>query len=257
MKYSDHLTSFLDHLKHERRASDHTLRNYESDLRQFLRHLDENNGKNKSLREGGITRDSIRGWMSNLRLNHSKRTIARKLSAVRTFCQFLTRRNILQTNPANLVATPRREQRLPHYLSLRDTTNLIEAPDLSTDLGERDRAILELLYATGIRVSELVNLDVGDVELRPRLLRVTNHQVLDRLVPFGELAVDALKHYLAIRDNFLPGHDDVQPLFVNYLGQRMTARAVRRIVSKHDHPTNRNHRANPRTLRAILSHTIS
>jgi len=162
------LTQFLDHLRYERNVSAHTLRNYESDLRQFFDHLapaDPNNGKRKEPGIAQIDHLTIREWLSTLHSDKKKKTsIARKLAALRTFFQFLVREGIAELNPAKLVATPRKEKKLPVHLSIEDAVRFIETPDIETDFGKRDRAILELLYATGVRVSELVQLNLRDID---------------------------------------------------------------------------------------------
>ena len=130
---------------------------------------------------------TIREWMASLHgLNKKKTSIARKLASLRTFFQFLVREGVLETNPAKLVATPRVERKLPNHLSMEDAVRFIETPDLQTDLGKRDRAILEFLYATGVRVGELVNLNLKDIDFREKLVRVTGKRKKQRILPFGE-----------------------------------------------------------------------
>ena len=236
MLHSDHLAQFLENLKYERRASAHTLRNYEGDLRHFLRYL-------ATQQEPTTTRESIRAWLSALHDSYSRNSVTRKLAAVKTFCQYLTRNNLIDSNPAALIASPRRERRLPKYLSRSNVTMLLEAPDISTDQGKRDRAILELLYATGIRVSELVSLKLSDLDLATRLLNVKKNHFTDRTIPFGEPAREALESYLNIRGHFLPTHAD---LFISYLGVPLTSRAIHRIVATY---TKNIGPANPRILR--------
>src|SRR5207237_6340638 len=136
---------------------------------------------------------TIREWLSSLHSEHKKKTsIARKLAALRTFFQFLVREGVVELNPAKLVATPRKEKKLPVHLSIEDAVRFIETPDLETDFGKRDRAILELLHATGVRVSELTKLDLADVDFRGKLLRVTGKRRKQRIVPFGDPALHSL-----------------------------------------------------------------
>src|SRR5688500_4618063 len=152
------LEEFLQHLKYERNVSPHTLRNYASDLGQFRDHL-LSIEKREDIPVEQIDRLTIREWMSELHAAEKKKTsIARKLASLRTFFQFLVRESKLESNPAKLVATPRIERKLPNHLSMEDAVRFIETPDTNTDLGRRDRAICEFLYATGIRVGELVNI---------------------------------------------------------------------------------------------------
>src|ERR1044071_206991 len=206
------LTQFLDHLRYERNVSVHTLRNYESDLTQFFGFLrpakEAGSPARKQSRDelpiDQIDHLTIREWLASLHSDAKKKTsIARKLAALRTFFQFLVREEIVEANPAKLVATPRKEKKLPVHLSIEDAIRLIETPDPEADLGKRDRAILELLYATGIRVSELVQLNLRDIDFKNRLLRVFGKRRKERIVPFGEPAAKALEDYLSVRGKFL------------------------------------------------------
>ncbi|HKP71224.1 MAG TPA: site-specific integrase, partial [Pyrinomonadaceae bacterium] len=190
------LEEFLQHLKYERNVSPHTLRNYTSDLEQFKDHLFQIE-KRDDIAVADVDRLTIREWMASLHAAEKKKSsIARKLASLRTFFQFLVREGKLESNPAKLVATPRIERKLPNHLSVEDAVRFIETPDANTDLGRRDRAICEFLYATGIRVSELVNINMKDIDFRSRLVRVLGKRRKERIVPFGEPALQALMHYL-------------------------------------------------------------
>ena len=249
-----HLTQFLDHLRYERNVSAHTLRNYESDLTQFFDFLvpskTENTGKPASKRSSVSTVKrtgpaieqvdhlTIREWLATLHSGHKKKaSIARKLAALRTFFQFLVREEVIESNPAKLVATPRKEKKLPVHLSIEDAVRFIETPDAETEFGKRDRAILELLYATGIRVGELVNINLRDIDFKNKLLRVFGKRRKERIVPFGDPAAKALQEYLSVREKFLMNAPvtkrDAQPLILNYQGTRMTTRSVGRLVEKY------------------------
>src|SRR6266567_6298553 len=164
------LTQFLEHLRYERNVSEHTLRNYASDLEQFYDYLapaHPQTGKRKEPDIGEIDHLTIREWLATLHSDKKKKTsIARKLAALRTFFQFLVREGVVELNPAKLVATPRKEKKLPVHLSMEDAVRFIETPDTETEFGKRDRAILELLYATGVRVSELVQLNLRDIDFK-------------------------------------------------------------------------------------------
>jgi integrase/recombinase XerC len=245
------LSQFLDHLRYERNVSAHTLRNYESDLQQFIDYLippdsdasPTNGRKQKAAKpsEPDLKQTdhiTIREWLASLHSDHKKKSsIARKLAALRTFFQFLVREGVIESNPAKLVATPRKEKKLPVHLSLEDAVRFIETPDAESDFGKRDRAILELLYATGVRVSELVQLNLRDVDLSNKLLRVFGKRRKERIVPFGEPALKALNNYLSVRGKFLMNAPvtkrDAQPLILNYQGTRMTTRSVGRLIEKY------------------------
>lgn len=237
----EQLKQFLDHLRYERNVSEHTLRNYSSDLGQFydfLAPVGEDGRRSREITIHDIDHLTIREWLAELHgLNKKKTSVARKLASLRTFFQFLVREGALEVNPAKLVSTPRIERKLPTHLSIEDAIRFIETPDLETDLGKRDRAILEFLYATGIRVSELTKLNLKDVDFQNKLVRVMGKRRKQRIVPFNDLAVQALYGYLMIRQNFLdnspPDVRDDQAVFLNYQGTRITTRSVGRMVDKY------------------------
>ena len=233
----ENLAQFLQHLKYERNLSPHTLRNYASDLEQFKLHLFSVE-KRADVPVAEIDRLTIREWMASLHSDHKKTSVARKLASLRTFFQFLVREGKLESNPARQVATPKIERKLPNHLSMEDAVRFIETPDVATDLGRRDRAILEFLYATGIRVGELVGIDLADIDFRERMVRVTGKRKKQRIVPFGEPAAQAVMLYLeATRGTFLSNCPeatrDPQALFLNYQGTRITTRSVGRMIDKY------------------------
>src|SRR5216683_5314279 len=200
------IAQFLEHLRYERNVSPHTIRNYQSDLEQFLEYLApvQKKGKLKLPDIAEIDHLTIREWLATLHSAQKKKSsIARKLAALRTFFQFLVREGLLELNPAKLVSTPRLEKKLPVHLSIEEAIKFVETPDLETDLGKRDRAMLELMYATGVRVAELTKMNLGHVDFKNRLIRVSGKRRKERIVPFGEPALDALRTYLDIRDKFL------------------------------------------------------
>lgn len=251
------LAQFFDHLRYERNASEHTLRNYAIDLGQFYDYLapaDPQTGARRAVDVRQIDHITIREWLAQLHAEKKKKSsIARKLAALRTFFQFLIREGVLETNPAKLVSTPRLEKKLPNCLSVEDVIRFIETPDVSTDLGKRDRAILEMLYGTGMRVSELVRLNVQDVDFRQRTVRITGKRRKQRIVPFGEPALHALLQYMTVRDNFLRNaplaQRDERALFLNYQGTRITTRSVGRMVDKYIELCAGIHNISPHSLR--------
>ncbi|HEY2846697.1 MAG TPA: tyrosine recombinase XerC [Pyrinomonadaceae bacterium] len=250
---SAHLDQFLQHLKYERNLSPHTLRNYASDLEQFRDHLLAVE-KREDVALDEIDRLTIREWMAELHVGHKKASVARKLASLRTFFQFLVREGKLETNPAKQVATPKIERKLPNHLSMEDAVRFVETPDVETDLGRRDRAILEFLYATGIRVGELVGIDVRDVDFRERMVRVTGKRKKQRIVPFGEPAAHALMYYIQeTRQRFLLNAPvtgrDPNALFLNYQGTRITTRSVGRMIDKYIKQCADIHSISPHSLR--------
>jgi integrase/recombinase XerC len=249
------IEQFLEHLRYERNVSAHTLRNYASDLEQFLDFLDPSGARPRTLPTiTEIDHLTIREWLAALHTAQKKKaSIARKLAALRTFFQFLLREEIVEMNPAKLVATPRLEKKLPTHLSIEEAIRFIESPDPETDLGKRDRAMLELMYATGVRVAELTTLNVGDVDLHNRLIRVTGKRRKQRIVPFGDLAGEAIRGYLQVRDKFLSNapvsQRDEEALFLNYQGTRITTRSVGRMVEKYIRLCAGMHNISPHALR--------
>jgi integrase/recombinase XerC len=245
---------FLQHLKYERGMSPHTLRNYASDLEQFRDHLLSVEARDDFPVEQ-IDRLTIREWMASLDAAGAKKTTrARKLASLRTFFQFLIREGKLEANPAKLVATPRVERKLPSHLSIEDAVRLIETPDTNTDLGRRDRAILEFLYATGIRVSELVGINLSDIDFRERLVRVFGKRRKERIVPFHEHALQALLHYLEkTRPVFLlecpEPERDLEAVFLHRRGGRITTRSVGRMLEKYIKQCADIHKISPHSLR--------
>jgi integrase/recombinase XerC len=247
------IEQFLEHLRYERNVSAHTLRNYESDLEQFTHFLAPDR-KTKLPDVSEIDHLTIREWMASLHADQKKKSsIARKLAALRTFFQFLVREGVLELNPAKLVSTPKLEKKLPNHLSIEEAIRFIESPDLDTDLGKRDRAMLELMYATGVRVAELTTLNVADVDFQNQLIRVTGKRRKQRIVPFGDPAGEAIRNYLGVREKFLfnapVSKRDEDALFLNYQGTRITTRSVGRMVEKYIRICAGMHNISPHALR--------
>ncbi|MDE3155508.1 MAG: site-specific integrase, partial [Acidobacteriota bacterium] len=196
-----HLRAFLEHLALNRNASPHTVRAYESDLSQFLVATARLRGVGRdALDASAVDADALRAYLTGLhRQGVSRASAARKLSAVRTFARWLRQEGLIESDPGALVGTPKLEQKLPAHLSVDEMTRLLETPDTSDPLGRRDRAILELFYASGLRLSELVGLDLEDVNLGPRMVRVLGKGGKERIVPFNGAAERALRAYLPDR----------------------------------------------------------
>jgi integrase/recombinase XerC len=247
------IEQFLEHLRYERNVSAHTLRNYASDLEQFIQFLAPDK-KTKLPDVTDIDHLTIREWLASLHSDQKKKSsIARKLAALRTFFQFLVREGILELNPAKLVSTPKLEKKLPKHLSIEEAIRFIETPDPETELGKRDRAMLELMYATGVRVAELTTLNLADVDFTNQLVRVTGKRRKQRIVPFGDPAGEAIRSYLGVRDKFLfnapISKRDEEALFLNYQGTRITTRSVGRMVEKYIRICAGMHNISPHALR--------
>jgi integrase/recombinase XerC len=251
------LEQFFEHLRYERNASEHTLRNYRIDLGQFHDHLAPADPRTGARREPDIRQIdhiTIREWLSALHEQKKKKSsIARKIASLRTFFQFLVREGVVEKNPAKMVATPRQEKRLPTHLSVEDMIRFIETPDAQTDLGKRDRAILETLYGTGMRVSELTKLNVRDVDFKNKLVKVTGKRRKQRIIPMTEQARDAMLLYMTVRNALLhnapPAERDEQAVFLNYQGTRITTRSVGRMVDKYIVQCAGIHNISPHSLR--------
>jgi integrase/recombinase XerC len=235
-----HLRAFLAWLRLNRNASPHTVRAYESDVSQFLSHAAESSGT--ALTAGALDRGTIRRFLSALYdAGQSKATAARKLAAVRSFLRYLRREGVLDGDPGAFVATPKREVRVPAHLSEAEMTALIEAASADTPLGRRDRAILEVFYASGLRLSELAGLNLEDLNLSARMLRVVGKGGKPRLVPFNKSSASALAVYLRAREGIVRsvgagaerGSPTREPVFVNYRGGRLTPRSIDRIVRRY------------------------
>jgi integrase/recombinase XerC len=236
---TEHLKAFLQFLRFNRNASAHTVRAYESDLSQFLAHAAAAAGiKRAELTPSHLDRTAIRGFLADLhKRGLSRASAARKLAAARSFLRYLRREGLMDDDSATLVPTPKREVRMPAHLSEEEMARLLDAPADDGPLGRRDRAILELFYASGLRLSELVGLDVDDVNVSAQMVRALGKGGKQRLVPFNRTAARALRAYLSDRA-LLVGqvarHRTAgDPLFVNYRGTRLTVRSVDRLVRRY------------------------
>lgn len=234
----EHLKSFLAHLRLNRNVSPHTVRAYDNDITQFLAFLaGEKDRKMSELTAADLDPLLVRAFIADRgRGGDARSTMARKLSGLRTFFRYLRREEILGGDPARQAVAPKREQTLPAYLSESEMSQLLAMPAAGDPLGRRDRAILELFYASGLRLSELVGLDIDDVDLRNRIVRVMGKGGKERQVPFNQSTERALRAWykdrLAIRsDGLKGGHAD--PVFVNYRGTRLTGRSVHRLVRRY------------------------
>ncbi|KEO82921.1 recombinase XerC [Tumebacillus flagellatus] len=223
---------YMQYLAVEKRVSDHTLDHYFSDLEQFIGFL-----LREGLEEfGRVTYLDVRTFMGRLSKTHEKKSIARKLSALRSLYEFLRREGWVEKNPAKEVRSPKLERKLPNFLYADAMEQLLGAPDTSTPLGLRDKALLEVLYASGVRVSELVALDVSHLDLSQGMALVFGKGAKERLVLLGSQAVKALQHYLAHGRPSLwntAGGGAGQALFLNKNGTRLSDRSVRRILDKY------------------------
>ncbi|MGE3181580.1 MAG: tyrosine recombinase XerC [Phycisphaerae bacterium] len=261
------IQQFINYLRAERHFSPHTSKCYAADLSQFVTYLFKSNGThghkngngavtnptgediNKRLL--GIDTDVVRDFMANLRdKNYCKSTVARKLATLRSFYKFLLKRSYLSTNPVAPIRTPKQDKKLPKCLSVEQIEKLLSNPDKSTLLGARDRAMLELLYSTGMRVSELVALNTNELDLGQSVVQVRGKGKKQRVIPLGPGAVQAILHYLDLRrKDGRSGSFDTEALFINKHGKRLSTRSVRRKLDKYLLEAGLDLSVSPHTLR--------
>ena len=228
------LKEFLAYLRFNRNASAHTVRAYDSDLSQYLIFL----GKQRDcwmddLTPADVQPETVRAFLAEIgRAGEARATMARKISAIRTFGRYLRREGHLDLDPAAQSVAPRRVQTLPVHLTEAEMDTLLAQPDVDQPLGLRDRAILELFYASGLRLSELEALDLDSVDLRARMVRVMGKGAKERIVPFNDTTKKAIAAWLKERGPLVErGKGD--PLFVNFRGSRLTGRSVQRLVARY------------------------
>lgn len=237
---------YIQYLEAERNASPYTVRNYQTDLADFFKFLT----KKELTRLDEVDRHVLRDYLSELvGRGIAKGSIARKLSAIRSFFRYLVREEIIAKNPIEQVSSPKLDRRLPSFLTQEEMEKLLNAPDLSTPLGQRDRALLELLYASGLRVSELVGLTLEQIDLETNEIRVWGKGSKERVVLMGQPAAEALKSYLKEGRARLRGGKKTKALFLDRYGQRLTERSVQRLLNQYSKKAGIGKRVHPHMLR--------
>ncbi|MCX5667556.1 MAG: tyrosine recombinase XerC [Candidatus Omnitrophica bacterium] len=235
-----YIDKFINYLKIEKNASNHTIINYTIDLKAF------------SLFLGRAGIDSVdhlvlRRFLADLRgKNYSKRTIARKLASLRSFFKFLYREGHIKSNPITAISSPKLDKKLPKFLDVGKVTKLILSPDVKKESGLRDRAILETLYSCGIRVSELVGLDIDDIDFISGVIKVLGKGRKERIVPIGDTAILSIRKYTEGRD---ARAKEKGPVFLNSRGSRLTDLSVRRVIDKYIHACSIEENISPHSLR--------
>jgi len=236
---------YINYLEAERNVSAYTVRNYKADLLDFFYFL-----KKKKADSLEVDRKVLRDYLTYLtKQGIVKASIARKLSAIRSFYRYLVREKIISANPIEMVSSPKLDKRLPSFLTLEEVERLLNAPDLSTPQGQRDRALLELLYASGLRVSELVNLNLNQIDLDTNEIRVWGKGSKERMVLMGEPAAEALRNYLKQGRPKLLAEKRGNALFLNRYGQRLPERRVQRILEQYAKKSDIGKRVHPHMLR--------
>ena len=248
------IENFLNYLKYQKNFSSHTIKNYKLDLYRLNEYLEE-----KDIHLRRVDNVLIRGFMADcFRRGESKSTIARRLAAIRSFFQYLISKGKLKDNPAKIVSTPKQEKKIPSFLTEQEISTLLDSIKPSTPLEARDKAILELLYATGMRLSELVSLNLEDVNLNEQLVRVKGKGKKERVIPFGKIALQSLNNYLKLRNTINKGKVDARALFLNYQGKRISPRSVERILEKYVKKLAIKRRVSPHSIRhSFASHLLS
>ncbi len=254
----DHLKAFLAYLRLNRHVSPHTVRAYDTDITHYLAWLaTERARKISELSPADVDLPSVRAYLIDLnRANRARSSVARRLSALRTFSKYLRREELMDHDPAAMVVAPKRDQTIPTHLSEAEMAKLLDTPNTSDPLGRRDRAILELFYASGLRLSELVGIDLEDVNLPSRMLRVMGKGGKERMLPFNHSAEAAIRTWMKDREVVLLERQKAQgtrqkanrsgrfanseqrkansdPLFINYRGTRLTGRSVHRMLRRY------------------------
>jgi integrase/recombinase XerC len=240
---------FLQYLRVERGASPHTLKGYREDLHALAEYLADGDGKCPL--PGSITTNELRGFLSALHeAGYAKTSISRRLASVRSFMKFGQREGWAKSNPAKALRNPRKSRKLPHFLTTEEIGKLLAAPKGEAAAAIRDRAILETAYSAGLRVSELVGLNDGDLDFAAGIVRIRGKGKKERLSPIGSYAARALKRWLDVR-KLSPREKTGReaPVFTNKFGTRLTTRSVARMLEKYLQETGLDQRTSPHTLR--------
>jgi integrase/recombinase XerC len=288
MEDSTTIQHFLDYLKFERRFSKHTAKCYGTDLKQFgeflmsaseTNHMDDEPFYSSDHHGGSATvvatpvqqkvdelllsaeTDSIRTYLAFLNeKQYSKATIARKVATLRSFYKFLFKRNQLTSNPVEAVRTPKQDKKLPRFLDYEEVKKLLETPSLNNWLGSRDRAIMETLYSTGIRVSELVALNMDDIDFMGEVVHVRGKGKKERIAPIGSSTLQVIQHYMEYRNKRAQNNVnfDSKVLFVNKFGKQLSTRSVRRKMDKYLRMAGLDSALSPHTLRhSFATHMLN
>ena len=231
------IQQYAAHLRNERNLSAHTLRNYLSDLAQFQNFLRERElalDADGAVAAGKVDIHVVRAYLASLAADRKKSSIGRKLAALKGFFRYLVTTKRLDHDPLLLINSPKQEKPLPKFLTVDDAFHLLDAVKLENGLDLRDRAVLEVFYSTGIRVSELVGLDWADIDVQLGIVRVVGKGSKERIVPIGAVALKSLESYGdSVRQQWQVSCRGETPVFLNHRGRRITTRSVARIVEKH------------------------
>lgn len=246
-----HVENFVQSLAHERRFSEHTARAYTRDLLNFIEFIEESESRKAVLADLDIIR--VRSYLASLFGRNRPVTISRKLSSLRSFCNYLVRMEHRSDSPAAMVSSPKQPKRLVRFLSVDEAFRMVDVPDAGQPSGQRDRALLEVLYGSGLRVAELCALDLKDIDLENGTVRVRKAKgSKERHSPLGGSAAAAISSYLSLRGSLRhskTGWQDSEAVWLNQRGGRLTTRSVRRIVNAASEQAETRASASPHTLR--------
>jgi integrase/recombinase XerC len=243
------LADYLRYLGVEKNASEHTVKSYREDLTQALAFFKQRLGSDDP-KPAQLSTRLLRAYLAHLsEQNYARSTIARRLASLRSWCRFLCRQGSLTTNPAIGLRAPRQEKKLPRFLDREATDSLLEAPTADSTLGLRDKALFETLYSAGLRVGELVGLDLNDLDLDAGLATVRGKGRRERLAVLGPQAVEALRAWLAARPTVSPRAVSQTAVFLNRHGTRLSTRGVARLLDKYKARVGMELDASPHTLR--------
>lgn len=250
---------FLRYLRIEKNASDYTIKSYREDLEILIEWFQDTTGRIPEV--GSLTPQDLRTYVAALhKADYAKTSVSRKLASLRSFFRFALREGLCDSNPAKPLRNPRRERKLPHFLTTDEIGTLMSAPSMDEPLGVRDRAIFETLYSAGLRVSELVGINLDDLDLEDGLVRVRGKGKRERLAPLGKFAVRAIQKWMrqrVVAQKQRPG-DEGDPLFLNKFGKRLTTRSVGRMLEKYLKLTGLDQRTSPHTLRhSFATHLLN
>lgn len=237
--------SFLKFLSKEKNFSLHTIKAYQYDIQKFIEFLTE-----RSVRVQQATKSDIRDFLSNqYDLGLTKKTVARRLASIKSFYKYLINIEFIDKNPSLFLQSPKLSKELPNFIDEKIIDELMNQPDIDTVKGLRDRAIMELFYSTGMRLSELINLDIGSINTKDHLIKVVGKGNKDRLIPFGKRAKFCIENYLKKRALALKSSFEGTPLFVNSKNQRVPKRTIQRRVSNYIKLVAEGKRLGPHILR--------
>ena len=243
--YSTEISAFFTFLIDEKGFSDHTINSYKNDINKFLNFLLE---RKIELRE--VSKIEIRDFLADqYDLGLSKKTIARRLASIKSLFKFLFNSSFVIKNPTLFLSTPKMSKKLPDFIDEKMINELMNQPDIGSEKGLRDKAVLELFYSTGMRLSELINLNISSVDDKNNLIRVTGKGSKERLIPFGKRAKFSIENYLNKRALSLSSSNNEVPLFVNDKNERVPRRTIQRRISNYIKMIASGKRLGPHTLR--------